>query len=259
MKPDEPLILSNKPDFCIQDTIRLTTPEIENGRYHWSGPNNFTSSEREVEIPVADFSVSGTYRLTTEIFGCMSEEATIEIPPVLKNPTAAFTMRPGIVAKFSAPLRVTFTNESLDADTYVWDFGDGNTSTEVHPVHEYTKSGDFNITLTAFKSSICQATVVHGTYVIREGSGLFIPNTFTPNSDAVNDEFVVTLTNLSAYHIRIFNRWGEQLFEANSIFDNWKGTYQGKPVPVGTYYYIINGVDINDQVVKKSGAVTIIR
>lgn len=259
LKPDKPVISSNKPDFCIQDTIRLSTPEIDDATYHWSGPNNFSSTEREVNIPVNDFSVSGTYRLTTEIFGCTSEETTLDIPPVLKNPTAAFSTSPGIVAKFTAPLKVTFNNQSADADTYLWDFGDGSTSTEINPVHEYTTSGDFDVRLTAFKSNICQATVVHGTFVIRHGITMFIPNTFTPNGDAVNDEFVVTITNLTNYHIRIFNRWGEQLFEAHDIFDNWKGLYKGTQVPVGTYFYIIEALDMNNQPIKNSGSVTVIR
>ncbi|HEY0670583.1 MAG TPA: gliding motility-associated C-terminal domain-containing protein, partial [Sphingobacteriaceae bacterium] len=130
---------------------------------------------------------------------------------------------------------------------------------EINPVHEYTTSGDFDVTLTAFKSNICQATVVHGTFVIRHGITMFIPNTFTPNGDAVNDEFVVTITNLTNYHIRIFNRWGEQLFEAHDIFDNWKGLYKGTQVPVGTYFYIIEALDINNQPIKNSGSVTVIR
>lgn len=257
--PQKPVINSNKPDFCILDTIKLSTPEVEYGKYHWTGPNNFSSTQREIDIPVMDISVSGTYRLTTEIFGCMSEETTIDIPPVLKNPTAAFSTNPGIVAKFTAPLKVTFNNESAEADSYLWDFGDGNTSTEVNPVHEYTSQGDFDVTLLAFKSNICQATVVHGTFVIREGTSMFIPNTFTPNGDAVNDEFVITLTNLNAYRIRIFNRWGDQLFETNDIFKNWNGLYKGEPVPVGTYFYIINGLDANNMVIKRSGSVTVIR
>jgi gliding motility-associated-like protein len=91
------------------------------------------------------------------------------------------------------------------------------------------------------------------------GISLFIPNTFTPNADAVNDEFVVTITNLTSYHIRIFNRWGDLLFESADIFNNWKGLYKGDPVPVGTYYYIIDGTDVNNAPVKKAGSITVIR
>lgn len=260
LKPDKPSITANKPDFCIKDTIRLITPEVNGAVYHWKGPNNFSSGQREVRIPIEDFSVAGTYRLTTEILGCMSDETTIDISSVLRNPTAAFSTQPGITGKFYAPLKVTFINESTDADTYLWDFGDGSISAEINPTHEYTAKGDFEVTLTAFKSNICQATVVKGTFVIRTDIRLFIPNIFTPNADAVNDEFVITaLTELNTYHISIFNRWGDQLFESSDVSDNWKGLYKGEPVPVGTYFYIIDAADMNNDHVKKSGSVTVIR
>ncbi|MDF3078090.1 MAG: type sorting protein [Sphingobacteriaceae bacterium] len=259
LKPLPPTITSNKPDFCIKDTIKLSTPEVANAAYQWLGPNNYSSSEREPNIPVTGFGVSGTYSLTITIGGCSSDVVTINIPPVLKNPTAAFSADPIIPAKLSYPVTIEFFNESTDADTYLWDFGDGTTSTEVSPNHEYTKIGDYDVTLTAFKSNVCEATVVHGKIVIRAEGTIFIPNTFTPNGDGTNDEFVVSMINLRSYHIKIFNRWGEQLFEANSIFDNWNGLYNGSPLPVGTYYYLINAIDIKRNPVKRSGSVTIIR
>ncbi len=88
---------------------------------------------------------------------------------------------------------------------------------------------------------------------------LFIPNTFTPNNDASNDEFVVSMTNIKTYRIRIFNRYGTHLFTSDDLFNNWKGTYKNEPLPVGTYYYVIDATDFNDTVIKRSGSVTILR
>jgi gliding motility-associated-like protein len=184
---------------------------------------------------------------------------SVNIPPILKNPTAAFRADPAIPAKLSFPVTIDFFNESTDADSYLWDFGDGTTSTDFSPSHEYTQIGDYDVTLTAFKSDVCEATVVQGKLVIRAEGSIFIPNTFTPNGDGINDEFVVSLTNLRSYHIKIFNRWGETLFESNSIFDNWKGLYGNSSLPVGTYYYLINAIDIKRNPIKRSGSVTLIR
>lgn len=259
LKPAIPVITSNKPDFCIKDTIKLSTPEVLDATYQWTGPNNYASTDREPKIPVTGFAVSGTYSLTVNIFGCASDITSITIPPVLKNPTAAFRADPSIPAKLSFPVNIDFFNESTDADTFLWDFGDGTTSTDINPSHEYTGIGEFDVTLTAFKSNVCSAITTQGKIVIRSEGAIFIPNTFTPNSDGINDEFVVTITNLRSYNIKIFNRYGEQLYEANTIFDNWKGLLNGKPLPVGTYYFLIHAVDLKRNTIIKSGSVALLR
>ena len=68
-----------------------------------------------------------------------------------------------------------------------------------------------------------------------------VPNAFTPNGDGKNDEWVIDGINLFPnVVISVYNRWGEQLFYSKGNYTPWDGTYNGKPVPVGTYYYIIN-------------------
>lgn len=68
----------------------------------------------------------------------------------------------------------------------------------------------------------------------------FIPTSFSPNGDNINDEFVPILVNCENYSLHIFNRWGEKLFETNDPFAKWDGTYEGKVVQDGHYLYTIN-------------------
>lgn len=259
LSPARPVISSNKPDFCLSDTIRLSTPIQTDAIYHWTGPNNFTSDQRSVEIPVNSIAVAGTYTLVISRGSCSTEAVNVTIPPIFKNPIAAFRAEPKIPSRLAIPIRVRFFNESKDADAYLWNFGDGQTSTEENPEHIYLSAGNFDVTLTVFKSSVCSASVLQGQFIISADNILFIPNTFTPNNDAVNDEFVVSMTNINIYRIQIFNRYGVSMFISHDIFDNWKGTYKSELVPVGTYYYLINATDYNDNVIKKSGSVTILR
>lgn len=258
MRPDLPILSANKPDFCLTDTIKLSTPAQADVTYQWTGPNNFTSDLRSVEIPVISGTVAGTYRLVISRDAC-STQASIEIPAIFKNPVAAFRAEPRFPAKLSLPIRVRFFNESVDADAYMWDFGDGQFSTDKNPEHTYLDAGNFDVTLTVFKSSVCSASVVKGKFMISANNILFIPNTFTPNNDATNDEFVISITNIKTYRIQIFNRYGVSMFISEDLFDNWKGTFKNEPLPVGTYYYLINASDFNDNIIKKSGSVTILR
>lgn len=257
--PGKPVVSVNKPDFCLKDTIRLLTDSIPGLTYEWKGPNNFISRNANLNLPIRSETDAGIYILRVFDNNCVSEPTSITIPPIKKSPVAAFHTIPSLPAKLSHPVTVTFFNDSKEADIFLWDFGDGTRTFEINPTHTYTSAGDYNVTLIAFKSDICNSSIKKGTFVIKDNGALFIPNTFTPNGDGINDEFVVTVTNLVSYNIKIFNRWGMPLFESPDIFDNWKGSYKGEPLPVGTYYYVLDAVDLNGASIKKSGSISVIR
>ncbi|NEU09903.1 PKD domain-containing protein [Flavihumibacter sp. R14] len=257
--PLKPPIEVNKEMFCINDTINLSTPLVTGVNYLWSGPNNFTATGASVSIPVTNTNISGQYTLVATLGQCSSEASTHIVPPIISLPVAAFTSNPKFPAKLTAPVTIQFINNSTGADSWLWDFGDGTTSTEENPQHEYATFGEYEVTLTVTKSGACSASVSLGNLVITVDNTIFVPNTFTPNADSVNDEFVITISNIQSYRIQIYNRYGTPLFETNDIFDNWKGVYNNEPLPVGTYYYIIDAVSVNGDPIKKSGSITIIK
>jgi gliding motility-associated-like protein len=87
---------------------------------------------------------------------------------------------------------------------------------------------------------------------------LVIPNTFTPNGDLYNDTWV--LENLHLYPnntVKIFNKWGNEIFSSQGEYDPWDGTHNGKALPAGVYYYII--ILSNEEVNKYTGNITIVR
>ena len=88
---------------------------------------------------------------------------------------------------------------------------------------------------------------------------LFIPNSFTPNSDDQNESFVLQANNLIDFEISIFNRWGKQLFYSNNIADSWDGKFKGKVVPAGNYSYVVKAYGNDGQMVTKTGNVNILK
>jgi gliding motility-associated-like protein len=87
----------------------------------------------------------------------------------------------------------------------------------------------------------------------------FIPNTFTPNGDGINDEFtVVAGTNYTVKSFKIFNRWGQIVYETSDITRYWDGLKENTRVPEGVYFWIIEGLH-NVEHFKKSGHVTVLR
>ena len=85
-------------------------------------------------------------------------------------------------------------------------------------------------------------------------------NAFSPNGDGINDLWLITNGNcLLKAKAQVFNRYGAKVFEEENYRNTWNGTYNGKPLPDGTYYYVITFQLINNKVEQKTGNVTILR
>ncbi len=88
---------------------------------------------------------------------------------------------------------------------------------------------------------------------------LFVPNAFSPNGDGINDHFQIKGVFIKEFNIQIFNRWGEKLFESDSINDGWDGSFKGKTCAFGTYYYSITAKGANGKSNKLSGSLHLLR
>jgi gliding motility-associated-like protein len=90
---------------------------------------------------------------------------------------------------------------------------------------------------------------------------LFIPNSFSPNADGVNDVWKVVGFNASNLRIQIFDRWGLLVFESTDADKPWLGDHQGGItfVPSDVYHYVIQFVDIRGEHKRKTGIVSVIR
>lgn len=83
---------------------------------------------------------------------------------------------------------------------------------------------------------------------------------FTPNADGYTDRWVIRNIQFAKQHkVIVFNRWGNKIFESNNYQNNWDGTHNGIPVPVGAYYYVVEVITATDKRVIKKGSLTILR
>lgn len=93
---------------------------------------------------------------------------------------------------------------------------------------------------------------------------IWVPNAFTPDGNTINDIFLAkTFRPLKDFHMYIYTRWGELIFESEDIYIGWDGKYQGQDVPIGTYIYVIKFIgQANDAMDKEGllkGSVNLIR
>ncbi len=87
---------------------------------------------------------------------------------------------------------------------------------------------------------------------------IFVPNSFSPNGDGLNDKFEIVSMGLTEIKVEIYNRWGVLLFETNNEKNYWDGTYQNTSVPIGGYIVLVNAKS-NQGSYHYSGSINILR
>jgi gliding motility-associated-like protein len=89
---------------------------------------------------------------------------------------------------------------------------------------------------------------------------VFIPNVFSPNRDGKNDVFTLRLgKDATGMDMVIFDRWGKQVYQTNSLTNGWNGTYDGKDAEIGVYQYLIKVKYRDNSVMTYKGDVTLLR
>lgn len=229
-----PLVLDITPDveICPGDSSYIEVfPTGGYGQYFYLWPH---SGETTAGVWVQPGETTTYEVIVSDECQTFTVEAYSTVTVVA--PTADFTTTSTV---FFNNLPITFENQSQNAVSYIWDFGDGNTDTFPHPSNTYEQPGTYNITLIAIDEKGCTDTIVKPINIEEEWY-IYIPNTFTPDGDRFNNDFHVSTVGISALEIEIYNRWGERIFSSNDLNFQWDGTYLGLYVPDGTYTYSVN-------------------
>jgi gliding motility-associated-like protein len=100
---------------------------------------------------------------------------------------------------------------------------------------------------------------VSNTIEVSPSMYIYVPNSFTPNDDGLNDSFGGLGHGVKDYHLIIYNRWGELIFESDSMNKQWDGNYHGESAPIGSYIYNIDSTGYYNQDFHKEGMVSIIK
>ena len=254
--------------------VDIVAPSVP-ATYLWTSPNALTFSG-----PDWQNINPGWYYITVTQAQCSvsdSVEVLLTAPPL-----ANFS----VVAPLSncQPAEFSFVNNSLNATSYNWTFGDGNGSAGNNPSHTYSNQtfGTYTIQLIAFVDPLCASDTTltinldvcacidptaqnfNALANIDDGSCIYpnpeviAPNVFTPNSDAENPTYFLSGKNLVSLELTILNRWGAVVFSKSSsdLINNnpaWDGKINGDLATDGIYFYIYKATGITNQVVEGHG------
>jgi gliding motility-associated-like protein len=253
---------ANVTQGCVPLMVNFIPDDLTNTDYSWVTNNSLSSTSVS---PNLNFQNSGDFNvtLTTSLNGCIVSQTMANFIQVDDYPMADFDASVTIFSEQNQ--LVQFENNSFGATTYLWEFGDGETSTDDTPSHIYLNTEDGStIVLTAISLHGCTDTSI---IEIPFDPGLifYIPNSFTPDGDMNNQTFnPVISSGIDIYHytMLIYNRWGEVIFETNDTNIGWDGSYgpTGIHCQSGTYTYeIIVKLPNIDQRKKYTGIVNLIR
>ncbi|MCF8258827.1 MAG: PKD domain-containing protein [Flavobacteriales bacterium] len=165
--------------------------------------------------------------------GCETTVVQDDAVTVHVTPVAVFSQSDQVISLLEP--QVNFTDLSTDAVTYDWDFGNGGTSSQQHPLTMYMEPGEYAIELIVV-NGMCSDTA-QSKILVNPILTLYIPSAFTPDANGVNEVFMGYGEGYSDYRMWIYDRWGKLLFESGNDQTGWDGTYNGQGVQKGVYIY----------------------
>jgi trimeric autotransporter adhesin len=248
-----PTFTMNSDTLCIGDELPIySVPSSGTINWYDSEGNLLETSETYTpeidDLGIYEFCVSET------IDGCESDLYCFEL--FVGNPQANFTVDP---ESGDMPLDITTTNNSSNATNFYWDFGNDDESFDFQPDYTYEDWGDFELILIASDEYGCEDEYSI-TISVNAPSSIEIPNVFTPNGDGVNDVFRIIGDHLESLEGRIFNRWGQLVYDWNGYRGGWDGrTNSGVEASEGVYYYKITAKGIDGKNYEFIGNVTLVR
>ena len=255
--------------YCYGTTITMHTNASGGDNLHYSFLWPLDGNQKGDSLSETAMS-SGWHKIALSD-NCSPTQATdsvyITVVPLAKS---LFTWVPDTPL---TKLPVTFQNLSSNALSYLWEFGNKDTSTKESPTYVYKDSGEYKIKLISFGFDHCpNDTASRIINIINKLIVIYVPNTFTPNNDGINNYFIISGTGIKSYSYNIYNRWGEHIFSANSgvspLGGNqgagggtaaWDGTFKGMPAPESIYIYQLEVIDIEGLHHFLSGNITLMR
>jgi gliding motility-associated-like protein len=254
------ITVSNSDTLCNGDTKQLTAKGAE--RYQWS-PATFLSDATAAQ---PTFSATKDTSITYSVVGytgnhCFSDTAKVKVK-VYPIPQMTIAQNK-ITASAGSTVQLSTVN-SPDVTKWKWTPAMWLSNPDApNPTAQPRES--ITYTVVAANDGACVTRAQVDVIVTCNGANIFVPNTFSPNGDGMNDVFYPRGTGLyDIKSFRIFNRWGQIVFErlntgANNASDGWNGTIGGKAAPSDVYVYVIEVLCTNNTVIPVKGNVTLLR
>ena len=238
---NNPTIFQN--NSSSTDSIQLLEWVVQSNKFYGQSFAYIFKNSQQYDIKL----------LITTNKGCT--DSLIKLINIDLNPIADYSFYTSNPIDFDS--LVYFTNLSENTISFKWSFGDSSFSDLENPVHIYKKSCVFDVQLTVSDSNLCIDSVIKQ-IAIKLNFNFYIPNSFTPNGNLINDSFGPVgdiFRNCKRYKFSIYNRWGERIFFSNNVSEKW----DGENAQSGLYLWHLEIEDSVGEVIKRNGEVNLYR
>lgn len=246
--PVPPLLIVNPSTAvgCVPATVafrNLSFPIDSTYKVEWDFGDGGKSNEIS---PNYIYKTPGVYNINLKVtspIGCTIEKKFSNFIEMKASPVAGFDYSPTEVTNFNK--KVSFTDQSINAVTFYWKFGENiNFTTNLkNPIYTYPDTGLYKVQQIVTHQSGCKDTAYALIDVIPKVT-YFLPNALTPNGDGRNDEFAGKgyMEGSKNFKFTIWNRWGEQVFYTEDYNVAWNGQKNnvGEMSPDGVYVCVVS-------------------
>ncbi len=235
--------------------------------FHWDFGNRKTSSQKN---PTFVFNTAGTFTVTLTVTSGSVSDFTSKKITIYPKPNADFEIGNKNKNLFNNE-EINLLNNSSGYSKCIWNFGDNNTSTYTNPTHTYENPGNYKISLICISDNRCADTTYLTNVKIQDIKyKLSFPTAFSPDKSGQNNGYwnnssypnaifhPVVSTEISEYHLRIYNKYGTLVFQSNDFNIGWNGFYQNKPAPSEVYVWECSGKFEDGKLFKKTGNLTLL-
>ena len=257
-------IQADKLNGCEPLTVNFIEESASNDNYTYkwyfgdNNENNLSFNHQVTHI----FESPGVYDIgltVTTDKGCESSLMINDMIEVYQKPDAKFQAKPEYVTIID-PV-INFYNLSQNASSYIWSFGDGDSSNTENPIHKYLEINDYKVSLVAISENGCRDSVYQNIKV-DDVYTIYVPEAFSPDNDGINDVFICKAhgIDLDNFNMKVYDRWGEIIFETDDIYTGWDGKVKGGNMAEnGSYIWLVTFKTFSGTEYQKRGTVTLFR
>ncbi len=225
--------------------------------YNWNFGNGFTSTNQS---PKVCYNKTGKYDLSLRLldsYGCSAAYNSINAIEVIPKPISNFNFHTQNDTETES--LVKFENLSANANQYQWYQNNSLLSNEFSPSYVFENPSSFFVTLIAVNNK-CNDTMTK-LVSLEDPFIIYVPNSFTPNSDGQNDTFYPVISGeIKSYLFTVYNSWGELVFKSNNPNETqWNGYFKNEPCKDDVYVWKINVTNNKGKALHKTGHVTLMK
>lgn len=265
----KPLIIFNKPtanmfidktEGCVPLCVYfadLSTDDNAINFWQWSFEGHQSSLQQHPNLCIEEAGEYDVSLIVTNMFNCKDTMTQLDLINSWPNPIADFELSTQTTDILN-PI-ITITNNSFDADKWLWNLGNNDLdSINYNGINTYDEAGVYPISLLVKNQYGCADSLSKDLRVLSKAFH-YVPSSFTPNGDGVNDVFKIEAEDLNFENLTVFDRWGKVVYFSEDINEGWNGSTNDIISKDGTYVWVLRYIDKLDNNQVDKGSVTLIR